>query len=50
MDYVHINPLKRGLVHRVIDWPYSTFHLLAGHGGYPAVWAGGDEDQTNYRE
>ncbi|MFC6520318.1 hypothetical protein ACFQAT_11565 [Undibacterium arcticum] len=32
MDYVHINPLKHGLARKVIDWPYSTFHLLAGQG------------------
>jgi putative transposase len=28
MDYVHINPLKHGLVRRVGDWPHSTFHRL----------------------
>ena len=28
MDYVHINPVKHGLVNRVIDWPYATFHFL----------------------
>lgn len=22
MDYVHINPVKHGLVKRVVDWPY----------------------------
>ena len=26
VDYVHVNPLKHGLVKRVRDWPYSTFH------------------------
>lgn len=25
MDYVHINPVKHGLVLKVADWPYSTF-------------------------
>jgi len=50
MDYVHINPLKHGLVREVIDWPYSTFHLLASYGVYPADWAGGDEDQAGYLE
>ena len=25
MDYVHINPVKHGLVARVVDWPYSDF-------------------------
>ena len=28
MDYVHINPVKHGLVDQVKDWPYSTFHRL----------------------
>jgi putative transposase len=43
MDYVHINPLKHGLVERVVDWPYSTFHRLVEAGVYPWDWAGGDE-------
>ena len=25
VDYVHVNPLKHGLVQRVCDWPLSTF-------------------------
>jgi len=37
MDYVHINPLKHGLVRRVGDWPYSTFHRLVERGVYPAL-------------
>lgn len=40
MNYVHINPLKHGLVHRVVDWPYSSFHRLVAAGLYPADWAG----------
>ncbi len=43
MDYVHINPAKRGQVNRVIDWPYSTFHRMTVQGVYPADWAGGKE-------
>lgn len=41
MDYVHINPLKHGLVERIVDWPYSTFHRLVADGMYPADWADG---------
>lgn len=41
MDYVHINPVKHGLVLRVRDWPYSTFHRLVKQGIYPFDWAGG---------
>ena len=36
VDYVHINPLKHGLVRAVRDWPYSTFHRLVAVGVYPA--------------
>lgn len=43
MDYVHINPLKHGLVTRLVDWPFSTFHRWVDEGVYPADWAGGDE-------
>ncbi len=43
MDYVHINPLKHGLVTRVADWPFSTFHPLVEEGVYPLDWAGGAE-------
>jgi len=48
MDYVHINPLKHGLVKCVADWPYSTFHRLVAEGIYPENWAGGDETELEY--
>ncbi|MES2072158.1 MAG: transposase [Pseudomonadota bacterium] len=48
MDYVHTNPLKHGLVSKVIDWPYSTFHRLVGEGVYPSTWAGGDTMGWDY--
>ncbi|MBZ0092401.1 MAG: hypothetical protein K8F27_09300 [Sulfuricellaceae bacterium] len=47
-DYVHINPVKHGLVERVADWPYSTFHRLVGGGIYPPDWAGGYEGALGY--
>ena len=34
MDYVHINPVKHGLVECVADWPHSTFKKLVRQGGY----------------
>jgi putative transposase len=40
MDYVHINPVKHGLMKRVADGPYSTFHRLVIEGVYPMGWAG----------
>lgn len=40
-DYIHINPLKHGLVVHVQDWPFSSFHRAVRDGLYPADWAGG---------
>lgn len=48
MDYIHINPLKHGLVEQVKDWPYSTFHRCVAENIYPANWAGGKEDLLKY--
>ncbi len=50
MDYVHINPVKHGLVNQVADWPFSTFHRLVKRGVYPADWAGGLETALNYQD
>ncbi|WP_374090681.1 hypothetical protein [Methylomicrobium lacus] len=35
IDYIHINPVKHGLVKHVADWPYSTFHRYVAKGIYP---------------
>ncbi|MBI5937366.1 MAG: transposase [Betaproteobacteria bacterium] len=43
VDYVHINPVKHGLVTRVADWPYSSFHRYVEASLLPADWAGGGE-------
>ncbi|MDR3419272.1 MAG: transposase [Nevskia sp.] len=40
VDYVHVNPLKHGLVGRVADWPYSTFHRAVQAGLYAIDWCG----------
>jgi putative transposase len=50
MDYVHINPIKHGLVSKVIDWPYSTFHHLVKTGIYPNDWAGSVVDVLSYHD
>ena len=50
MDYVHINPVKHGLVSRVIDWPYSTFHGRVKQGIYPPDWSDGDEVLVCYKD
>ena len=39
-DYIHINPLKHGLVTALKDWPFSTFHRAVAEGIYPADWVG----------
>ena len=40
VDYVHINPVKHGLVRCVKDWPYSSFHRAVALGVYAPDWAG----------
>jgi putative transposase len=40
VDYVHINPLKHGLVQRVVDWPWSSFHRYVALGEYSTDWGG----------
>jgi len=40
VDYVHINPMKHGLVDRVGDWPHSSFHRYVREGAISADWAG----------
>jgi len=38
VEYVHINPLKHGLVSRVRDWPWSSFHGAVRRGELPLDW------------
>ncbi len=45
IDYVHFNPGKHGIVRRVADSPYSTFHRLVERSVYRRDWGGG-KDQT----
>ena len=40
LDYIAMNPLKHGLVARVVDWPYSTFHRDVKRALYSLDWAG----------
>ena len=41
-DYIHWNPVKHGLVERVQDYPWSTFHRHARQGEYDLVWGSVD--------
>jgi putative transposase len=38
LDYIHFNPVKHGLVTRVQEWPFSTFHRFVKEGLYPKSW------------
>ena len=38
MDYLHYNPVKHGLVKKVVDWPYSSFHRYVRQGDYSTDW------------
>jgi putative transposase len=46
VDYIHFNPVKHGHVGRVLDWPYSTFHLMVRAGVYPRDWAGDNRNDS----
>lgn len=47
MDYIHYNPVKHGLCHSPIEWPYSTVHSLTRRGIYPEAWALDPENKIN---
>ena len=52
-DYIHYNPVKHGLVERVIDWPYSSFHRYVKQGLYAESWGNNertDEPEQGYGE
>lgn len=38
VNYVHYNPVKHGLVERVRDWPYSSFHRYVETGLVDVDW------------
>jgi len=52
VDYIHYNPVKHGLVSRVTDWPYSSFHRYVRRGWLSQDWAtpAHDDDSHNYGE
>jgi putative transposase len=41
VDYIHYNPVKHGIIRRVADWQYSSFHDFVERGILPPAWAGG---------
>ncbi|RUR20673.1 transposase [Legionella sp. km535] len=40
IDYIHFNPVKHGLVQKVIDRPYSSFQNYARQEMLPNNWGG----------
>jgi len=34
IDYIHYNPIKHGLVEKIEDWPWSTYHKFVQSGFY----------------
>ena len=40
VDYIHFNPAKHGLVSRVSDWRYSSYHRYMRLGWLPEDWGG----------
>lgn len=39
VDYIHINPVKHGLVNRASDWQYSSIHQYIKRGICQENWA-----------
>jgi putative transposase len=50
VDYIHINPVKHGLVQNVCDWPWSSFHRYVRLGVLPQAWGGGCDDANGFGE
>jgi putative transposase len=50
MDYIHVNPVKHGLVAEARAWEYSSFRRCVAAGLYPAEWDGAGNDAINGAE
>jgi putative transposase len=48
IDYIYYNPVKHGLVSKVSDWRYSSFHRDVVSGLLPRDW-GGDANEKAAR-
>ena len=47
VDYLHWSPMKPGMIQRIVDWPYSSFHRYIKAGLYPGNWTGCVSDDKN---
>lgn len=50
VNYIHYNPVKHGLVRRVRDWPYSSFHRYVREGTLPLDWGEGVDREGEFGE
>jgi len=48
VDYIHFNPVKHGLVERVGDWPYSSFHRFVQQGLCLPDWCGVESESGDW--
>jgi putative transposase len=44
MDYIHLNPVKHGLVNEARAWEYSSFRRRVAAGLHPLEWGGTEGD------
>jgi len=46
MNYIHFNPVKHGLSHSPVEWPFSTIHQLIVEGVYTSSWATNPDSES----
>ena len=50
IDTIHYNPVRHGLVKRVCDWPWSSFHRYVRMGAFgERHWGAAIEEQDGWR-
>ena len=47
IDYIHLNPIKHGLVEKAEDWPWSTYKRYLSSGRYAGVYYTEMQQQLN---
>ena len=50
VNYIHCNPVKHGLVSRVADWPYSSFHRFVAQDWLGPDWGNESEEEGVWGE
>ena len=50
VEYIHFNPVKHGVVERVADWPFSSFHRYVQRGWLQLDWGGAVVDGDGFGE